>query len=266
MAGMPPPHSFAFEAPSLALLATEPLRAVLDFCAASVGSLAPVQGDGHPVIVYPGLGAGALTTGQLRSHLSLCNFRVHDWELGVNTGPDGEFDAWLPNLVERVHALHARYERRVSLVGWSLGGIYAREIAKCCPELVRQVITLGTPHQSMTGANHAGTIFRMLGGDTSQLTPDLLARLAQRPPVPITSIYSESDGLVCWRGCLETEGPQAENVAVHASHLGMPTHPEVLRIVADRLAQREGRWRPYAAARNALRRRLPSTGSSRSRK
>jgi hypothetical protein len=106
----------------------------------------------------------------------------------------------------------------------------------------------------------------MLGGDTSQLTPDLLARLAQRPPVPITSIYSESDGLVCWRGCLETEGPQAENVAVHASHLGMPTHPEVLRIVADRLAQREGRWRPYAAARNALRRRLPSTGSSRSRK
>lgn len=257
---MPISRALAFQAPSLALLATEPLRAVLDFCAAKVGSLHRVDGDGHPVIVYPGLGAGALTTSQLRSHLRSCNFDVSDWELGVNTGPDGPFDDWIASLVERVCSTFARQGRKVSLVGWSLGGIYAREIAKLCPGSVRQVITLGTPHNALGGANHAGTIFKMLGGDTSQLTPELQARLGEAPPVPITSIYSESDGMVCWRGCLEQPGRFAENIAVHASHLGMPTHPEVLRIVADRLAQPEGRWRRYrrAGALSARRTTAPS--------
>jgi hypothetical protein len=239
------PSSLAFQAPSLALLATEPLRAVLDFCSSRVGWLTPVEGDGHPVVVYPGLGAGALTTAQLRAHLRSCKFQPHDWELGVNTGPEGVFDDWLGNLVERVRALHALHERTVSLVGWSLGGIYAREVAKAAPDSVRQVITLATPHNAIAGANHAGTIFRMLGGDTSQLTPELQARMAERPPVPVTSIYSKSDGLVCWRGCLEQPGPDVENIAVDASHLGMPSHPDVLRIVADRLAIPEGCWLPY---------------------
>jgi hypothetical protein len=260
---MPSNQALAFQAPSLALLATEPLRALLDLCSAHAGPLAPVQGDGHPVVVYPGLGAGAFTTSQLRAHLRSCDFEALDWELGVNTGPDGLFDEWLSALVERVRAVHAQHGRRVSLVGWSLGGIYAREIAKCCPQLVRQVITLATPHNAMAGANHAGTIVKMLGGDTSQLTPQLEARLGERPPVPTTSIYSESDGVVSWRGCLEEPGADVENIAVHASHLGMTSHPDVLRIVADRLAQPEGRWRPYLGRRRALR---AATAPSRSRK
>lgn len=251
MPDMTPEESLAFRPPPLALLATEPLRAALDSCAAFLASLATVQGDGHPVIVYPGLGAGALGTAQLRAHLTNCRFRVYDWNMGVNTGPNGALDEWLPRLVERVHELHARHGLRVSLVGWSLGGIYAREIAKICPEHVRQVVTLATPHLSVREANHMGTLVKLLGGDTSQLTPQLEARLAQRPPVPTTSIYSESDGVVCWRGCLEDPGKDVENVAVHASHFGMPTHPDVLRIVADRLAQREGRWRPYRRRRAA---------------
>lgn len=263
MGCMPPEQVLAFRAPPLALLATEPLRAVLEFCAAKAGQLAKVRGDGHPVIVYPGLGAGAFTTSQLRAHLERCDFRVYDWERGVNTGPDGLLDAWLPSLVERVLEVHAEHGRRVSLVGWSLGGIYAREIAKMCPQAVRQVVTLATPHGAIGDANHAGTIFKLLGGDTSQLTPELQERLRERPPVPTTSIYSETDGMVCWRGCLEEPGADVENVPVEASHLGMPTHPDVLRIVADRLAQPEGRWRPYSARRAALRRATPP---SRSRK
>jgi hypothetical protein len=239
------PTTTSFQAPSLALLATEPIRALFDFCSARVGHPAPVAGDGHPVIVYPGLGAGSLTTAQLRTHLANCNLGARDWELGVNRGPEGDLDPWLEPLVERVAALHESEGRRVSLVGWSLGGIYAREIAKRVPRAVRQVITLATPFSSMGGANHAGTIFKLLGGDTSRLTPELQERLRQRPPVPTTSIYSESDGLVCWRGCLEAPARDVENIAVEASHLGMTSHPQVLRIVADRLAQPEGKWRPY---------------------
>lgn len=244
---MPSSPALAFQAPSLALLATEPLRALLELCSAKVGQLATVQGDGHPVVVYPGLGAGAFTTSALRGHLENCNFLAHDWDGGVNTGPAAAFDDWLQSLAHRVRGLHERHGRKVSLVGWSLGGIYAREIAKACPASVRQVVTLATPFGSLGGANHAGTLFRMLGGDTSQLTPAMERRLRERPPVPTTSIYSEADGVVCWRSCLQRGGRMAENIAVNASHLGMPTHPEVLRIVANRLAQPEDAWRPYRA-------------------
>jgi hypothetical protein len=236
-------------APSLALLATEPLRALFDFVGAKVGARALPVGDGHPVVVYPGLGGGALTTSHLRGYLRNSGFDAQDWGGGVNTGPDGDFDEWLEARVEHVRALHAQHGRKVSLVGWSLGGVYAREVAKRCPGAVRQVITLGTPFNAMGDANHAGTIYRLLGGDTSQLTPEMQRRLATRPPVPTTSVFSRHDGVVCWRGCLERTSSQTENVEVNASHLGMGTHAEVLRIVADRLAQPEGRWRPYRRPR-----------------
>jgi pimeloyl-ACP methyl ester carboxylesterase len=255
------PSSLLFRAPSLALLATEPLRAVLEFCAVKLDQPPLVQGDGHSVIVYPGLGAGALATAPLRQHLQACGFDVHDWDQGVNTGPEGAFDEWLAPLVQRVRELHALHGRKASLVGWSLGGVYAREIAKCCPESVRQVVTLATPHNAIGDANHAGTFYRLFGGDTSQLTPEVIERVSARPPVPLTAVYSKADGVVSWRGCLEQPGPDVENVAVQASHLGMPTHTEVLRVVADRLAQPEGRWRPY---RRRLRLSSPATGSSRS--
>jgi pimeloyl-ACP methyl ester carboxylesterase len=258
---MPVTTAFGFPAPSLALLASEPLRALFEFCSSHVGTPTPVEGDGHPVIVYPGLGAGAMNMSQLRSYLRSCNFRVFDWDLGVNTGPDRDFDEWLAGLVQRVREVHGKHGRKVSLVGWSLGGIYAREIAKCCPEAVRQVVTLATPHNSLRGGNHAGTLVKLMGA--AQLSPELEARLRVRPPVPITSIYSRSDGMVSWRGCLEPRAPEAENVPVHASHLGMPTHPDVLRIVADRLAQPEGRWRPYRRPRSAL---TPASAPSRLRK
>lgn len=260
--GMQPSQTVPFRAPPLGLLVTEPLRAMLDLLAAKVGKPALVAGDGHPVVVYPGLGAAAFTTARLRRHLDDCGFTAHDWGRGVNTGPEGVFDDWIEPLAEHVRELQRAHGRKVSLVGWSLGGIYAREVAKRCPDATRQVITLATPFGAMHDANHAGTIYRLLGGDTSQLTGDLLARLRECPPVPTTSVYSKSDGLVCWRGCLEQAGPTVENVQVHASHLGMPTHFGVLDVVADRLAQPEGSWRPYKARRE---RRAVSSASRPSR-
>src|SRR5690606_11809810 len=108
-----------------------------------------------PVIVYPGLGGGALTTAHLRSFLIDSGYEAQDWGGGVNTGPEHDFDPWLDQLAARVRELHTRAGRKVSLVGWSLGGVYAREIAKRCPEAVRQVITLATPFNAMSAANHA---------------------------------------------------------------------------------------------------------------
>jgi predicted alpha/beta hydrolase family esterase len=240
-----PTASTTFRAPPLTLLATEPLRALFDFCAARLAAQAHPVGDGHPVIVFPGLGGAPFTTSQLRKHLSASGFDARCWGRGVNTGPEGALEQWLAALVEDVQRTRDEAGRTVSLVGWSLGGVYAREIAKLAPDSVRQVVTLGTPFAAMGGGStHAETIYRLLGGDTSRLTPELQARLRETPPVPTTAVFSKSDGVVSWRGCIEKRTPWSESVEVSASHLGMVTHPDVLRIVANRLSQPEGRWRP----------------------
>jgi predicted alpha/beta hydrolase family esterase len=232
-------------APPLSLLAAEPVRALFDHFAARLGGRPMPVGDGHPVVVYPGLGGGAFTTSHLRRFLADSGFTVRDWEGGINTGPSGALHDWLGVLEQRVRALHREQGgRRVSLVGWSLGGVYAREIAKRCPECVRQVITLATPFGSLGGGNHAGTVYKLFNRDASPLTPELETQLRECPPVPTTSIFSKSDGIVSWRGCIEKKTASSESVEVSASHLGMGSHAQVLRIVANRLAQPEGQWRP----------------------
>jgi pimeloyl-ACP methyl ester carboxylesterase len=236
-----------FRAPPLSLLAVEPLRALFDGFAAHGACEATPVGDGHPVIVYPGLGAGAIHTSRLRSFLKDSGFTVLDWEGGINTGPVGRLHDWLPELEQRLRDVHARYGRKVSLVGWSLGGVYARELAKSCPECVRQVIMLATPFQALGHGNHAGAVFRLLHPD-SQVDAQLQQRVSEAPPVPTTSVYSKSDGIVSWRGCIEQRTERSESVEVSASHLGIVSHPQVLRIVANRLAQAEGRWRPLRRA------------------
>ncbi|WP_427911632.1 esterase/lipase family protein [Ramlibacter sp. MMS24-I3-19] len=240
-----------FPAPPLSLLAMEPLRALFDFAAAKFSAAAPAVGDGHPVVVFPGLGGAPFTTSHLRRFLTDAGFTAHCWGRGVNTGPEGDFDAWLDALEDDVRRWHAQAGRKVSLVGWSLGGIYARELAKRAPDCVRQVITLGTPFASMRGATHAEALYKLLNGDAAQITPELQARLRACPPVPTTSVYSKSDGVVCWRGCIEQRTPRSESVEVSASHLGMATHPDVLRVVIDRLAQPEGQWRPLRRRESA---------------
>ncbi|GAC1604879.1 MAG: alpha/beta hydrolase [Ramlibacter sp.] len=237
-------------APSLALLAAEPFRAMFDAFSSHI-SLHPKRvGDGHPVIVYPGLGAGSMNTSQLRMFLKRSGFEVSDWGGGVNIGHEGDFDQWLGGLVEQMEATRAEHGgRKVSLVGWSLGGIFAREIARRAPDSVRSVVTLATPFGALGDANHAGTMYKILNGDSGRIAPAIEARLKLSPPVPTTSIYSKSDGIVCWQGCIETPSSRAESVEVDASHLGMVNHPAVHRIVAQRLAQPEGRWKPLASRR-----------------
>ncbi len=229
------------------LAATEPVRA-----AASAGALAlayPLlraapRGEPHGVLVLPGLLASDVSTATLRRWLRGLGYPVVGWELGRNRGPTTEVTDELPRLVERLAQRHAG---PVSIVGQSLGGIYARRLAARVPHLVRQVVSLGSPFgtagrpaddgpgaRAYARYRHLHTVPRGRGGSPGGL------------PVPSTAVYSRWDGVVDWRACRQEPGPRAENVGVHASHLGMGHDPAVLWLVADRLAQTREGWAPFA--------------------
>lgn len=231
------------------LLATEPVRALADAgaFAASLPLLrwAP-RGDPHPVLVLPGLLASDTSTVPLRGWLRRLGYPVVGWALGRNRGPTREVVDALPPLVQRLAAEHAE---PVSIVGWSLGGIFARELALRCPRQIRQVISLGSPFAPLQrqADRTAGTraYHRYAERDVADRIPRF-DRAVRRPlPVPSTSVYSRGDGVVDWRACLQPVGPTSENVAVHGSHLGMGHNPAVLWVVADRLAQPAGKWRQF---------------------
>jgi pimeloyl-ACP methyl ester carboxylesterase len=227
--------------PSPALLALEG-RAWLEF-AALVPALpllarAP-RGDGHPVLVLPGWLASDRSTWALRRFLRDRGYHVHGWRLGRNLGPDADTVA---GLGRRFVALRARHERKLSLIGWSLGGIYARELARRFPADVRQVITLASPFRA-PAASSVARLYR--GLRRSQTPPAPRAPLHAPLTVASSSLYSRSDGVVAWRSCLQDDGPLTENIEVRSSHCGMGHHPGALLVIADRLAQPEGAWQPY---------------------
>jgi pimeloyl-ACP methyl ester carboxylesterase len=199
------------------------------------------RGDGHPVMVFPGMAASDITTVPLRRCLTSLGYVTQAWGQGFNFGPR-------PGVLERcgddIRALADKHGQPVSLIGWSLGGIYARELAKLHPTETRSVITLGTPFTGHPKATNAWRIYEMLSrskvGDA-----ELMAEIRKPPPAPTTSIYSRSDGIVSWRCSLNDAGPLVENIEVPASHVGMGANPVVLYAVADRLAQPIGQWRRF---------------------
>ena len=203
-------------------------------------STAP-EGDGHPVLVLPGLMAGDVSTRVLRRYLRERGYRVHGWKLGLNLGlREGVEEA----LFARLDALHARYGRKVSLVGWSLGGLYARILARHRPDAVRDVVTLGSPFAGSPRSTNAWRVYEWASGqrpDDSQAHERMRGKLT----MPATSIYSRSDGIVAWLASIDEPTAIAENLEVVASHLGLGVHPAVLFAVADRLAQPEGAWQPF---------------------
>ena len=233
--------------PPLTLLGTEPWRAAVEYLSNRVMP-APAEpvGDGHPVIIFPGLASDGHAVAPLRAHCKRLGYAAIDWGRGWNTGPSGDVDTWLDTLATDVQALVDDMDEAPTLIGWSLGGIYARELAKLAKLPVRQVITIGTPFNGTPEQTHAGWMYRLLNGEKARVSPAMRRRLATAPPVPTTSIYSVSDGVVAWQTCCHDRPTrQVQDVEVQASHLGMGWNPRVLRVVADRLAQPPGRWRPY---------------------
>jgi pimeloyl-ACP methyl ester carboxylesterase len=206
-------------------------------------ALAP-RGDGHPVLVLPGLVASDLSTRVLRRYLRERGYRVHGWGQGRNLGLR---DGVETKLFERLDALHARYGQKVSLVGWSLGGLYARVLAKHRPEAVRDVITLGSPFAGSPRSTNAWRVYEWASGQKSD-DPMAHERLRGKLKVPATSIYSRTDGIVAWPSSIDETSATSENIEVIASHLGLGVHPAVLFAVADRLAQAEGAWKPFDRA------------------
>jgi pimeloyl-ACP methyl ester carboxylesterase len=234
------------EGPGLSLYLSEPSRAAADFglflAAWPLLERLP-RGDGHPVLVLPGLLADDVSTRILRRLLRRLDYRIHGWRLGRNIGPTA---ACVAGLRDRLDDLSDRYGRPVSLIGWSLGGIFARDLARRSPEAVRQVITLGSPfrlaHENQTRATRAFERYAHLHVEHRTLP---LESESTPLPVPSTSIYSHLDGIVHWRTCLDLPGERSENIAVMASHLGLGHHPAAIWAIADRLAQPEGTWTPF---------------------
>ena len=224
-------------------------RALFEFahCYSSMPLLTRVarKGDGHPVLVIPGFMGGDGSTRGLRKFLDKLGYEVIGWSGKRNAGFD---DDNFERLSETIVALAAERETRISLVGHSLGGIYARLLAHEQPTLIRQIIMLGVAFNADKRLDTPISRFYNRLNPENDLSPRLTSGLLrQRTPVPSTSIYSKGDGIVPWTYCIEEQAKQTENVQVYGSHVGMPFNPSVLLAVADRLGQAETEWRPFRA-------------------
>lgn len=206
-------------------------------------------GEGQPVIVLPAFGRGAESTTGLRSTLREAGFAAWDWGLGTDYGPAGGMSAFMQALEERVIDAFESAHAPVTLVGWGLSGLYARELAKRATPLVRQVITLGTPVRPSMEPSRACSMFDKLRAGKRRADAPLLARLRQRPPVPCTALYSQHDEQVPWELCLQPETAASENILVpRARHSELASHPLSLEVITHRLAQPDDEWSAFDLA------------------
>lgn len=234
--------------PSLLLFATEVGRAMVEYGMCKVSS--PIlnqleKGDGHPVIVIPGFMGSDSSMVTMRCFLSNLGYAAYGWELGRNYGAT----KYIRLLLDRLEDIKEQHDgENISVIGWSLGGVYARELAKERPDLVRQVITLGSPFTGLKKSNNISWIYQLLnrGRSVNDIKSNMMEKMSISPPVPTTAIFSKGDGIVSWQYCMELEETDiAQNIEVHGSHLGMGHNPSVYPIIADRLAQDPDFWRKF---------------------
>lgn len=204
------------------------------------------KGDGHAVITLPGFLASGRSMRTVRKYLRVWGYDAQCWNLGRNLGLSSERD--LESLLDdRLHESFESSGEKVSLIGWSLGGLYARELARRNPDLVRSVIMLGSP----IGNPKATNAWRLYESVSGQKLDEAVIRHrveTLREPIdgiPMTAIYSVSDAIVSARIAQLPPGPMVENIGVAASHFGMGYNPAILYAIADRLRQRQEDWQEF---------------------
>ena len=190
------------------------------------------KGDGAPVVVLPGFGGSDLSTALLRAYLRYQDHDARGWSLGRNLG---DVAALVPKVVAVVSAVREETGRPVALIGWSLGGVLAREAARRLPGSVSRVVTLGTPVVGGPKYTLTARKYRSRGHDLDEV--ERIVDRHERVPilVPLTAVYSRKDGIVAWEACLDRWNPAAEHVEVPSTHLGLVASPEVYRLLARKL-------------------------------
>jgi pimeloyl-ACP methyl ester carboxylesterase len=205
------------------------------------------RGDRHPVLVLPGFTATDRSTEPLRWLLRGQGYMTHGWGLGRNLGPT---DRIVDGIHARLTQLNERHGRKITVIGWSLGGIYARELGRDLPDMVRQVITLGSPFRmDMADKTPVSRLFDSLNPVVRDDVLHIASAEDERPPLtmPSTAIYTRTDGIVRWHTCIDAVREQHENIEVLSSHSGLGWNPASLFAILDRLQQPEGDWRPFRA-------------------
>ena len=237
-------HSTAVRDPSLTMM--EPFRAAMELAVHQfAGPQEAAAGDGHPVIIFPGLGSDGTSVSILRARCQDLGYEASDWGQGFNIGPRGELDAWLEALADQISGQLEKNEKPATLIGWSLGGLYARELGKLLAPGLRQVITIATPFNGGAHDSSAAWLSSVLGGGAASVDPSWIERLRVPPPIRTTSIYSRTDGVVAWETCRhDICSALVQDIEVDGSHMGMGWNQEVLRIIADRLGPNAGPWLP----------------------
>lgn len=191
-------------------------------------------GDGHPILVIPGFMASGKSTIPLRQFLNKLGYQTYDWGLGRNLGHLSNLDI----LQEKVHAISKEHQRKVTLIGWSLGGVFARHLVHQEPSLVRQIITLGSPFSGLTEPNNAAWLYNLIHrkAPISSLNKEWLATLPKPVKVPSTAIYTKQDGIVPWQACMELiEDEIHQNIEIKGSHVGLGVNPVVFKVLYEQL-------------------------------
>jgi pimeloyl-ACP methyl ester carboxylesterase len=225
--------------------------ATLPYALPALMAAAP-RGDGHPVMLLPGFMANEGTLLPLKLFLSQRGYDVHTWGFGRNLGFHRRH---AQALEQKIRYMHFQGGRKVSIVGWSLGGLFALHSAHQAPECIRGVITLGSPLTIDLNGSQSASMVRALykliahpmGPRAHAMSPRTRKlREHQRPPVPMSCLYSIGDGVVPpQEATIDGDPAMHENIRVVGSHTGMGFNPIVMAIIADRLAQAEGQWRPF---------------------
>jgi pimeloyl-ACP methyl ester carboxylesterase len=226
--------------PSWLLTAGEAVRFPSEYAASWLLHRLPALGrkdlgQGRPVLVLPGFGAGDRATGRLREHLDQRGWRTYTWGVGANHGLT---DVVLDGVLRRFEEVYAEQGRPVDVVGWSFGGLLARWVAHERAGQVRSVVTLGSPWRPEGERTRTTPLFeraRRTHG-VSERAEKILDALRQPLPVPTTAIWSKTDGIVGWRGCRVEESETARNVCVPSSHLGLAANPFALAALTTALS------------------------------